>query len=98
MKSGREKEMLIEEYKDVIGAIPCKHFNRGKGLCPFMNSCMYAHLLPDGSKYEYPWKDNKINEYVDKKMVLGHFEKIFRSSENLLPVAKTFKSKFSANE
>ena len=28
-----------------------------------MNSCFYAHLMPDGTKYIYPWKDTKINEY-----------------------------------
>lgn len=28
-----------------------------------MNSCFYAHCMPDGTKYLYPWKDNKINEY-----------------------------------
>ena len=53
---------MLEEYKDVIKSIPCKHFNKGKGACPFMNSCMYAHKLPNGTDYEYPWRDNKINE------------------------------------
>lgn len=62
IKSGPEKEALIEEYKEVLKSIPCKHFNRGKGQCPFMNSCLYAHLLPNGTPYEYPWKENKINE------------------------------------
>lgn len=63
IRSGPEKDDLIEEYKEAIGEIPCKHFNKGKGMCPFMNSCHYTHLLPDGTKYVYPWKDNKINEY-----------------------------------
>ena len=27
-----------------------------------MNSCLYAHLLPNGTPYEYPWKDTKLNE------------------------------------
>ena len=61
VRSGPEKDDLVEEYKENVAAIPCKHFNRGKGACPFMNSCFYAHLLPDGTKYVYPWKDNKIN-------------------------------------
>ena len=63
IKSGPEKDELVEEYKDVVSEIPCRHFNKGKGACPFMNSCFYAHLLPDGSKYEYPWKNNRLNEY-----------------------------------
>jgi len=63
IKCGPEKDDLINEYKSVIKEIPCKHFNKGKGACPFMNSCFYAHYLPDGSTYQYPWKDNKINEF-----------------------------------
>ena len=63
IKSGPEKDELIEEYKEVVKSIPCKHFNMGKGLCPFMNSCFYAHLLADGTPYVYAWKDNKLNEY-----------------------------------
>lgn len=63
VKSGPEKEELMEEYKEVLKTIPCRHFNKGKGMCPFMNSCLYAHVLPDGSPYVYPWKDNKLNEY-----------------------------------
>lgn len=27
-----------------------------------MNSCNYSHRLPDGTIYEYPWKDIKLNE------------------------------------
>jgi hypothetical protein len=60
---GPEKDGLIEEYKETLAQIPCRHFNRGKGACPFMNSCFYAHFLPDGTKYLYPWKDHKLNEY-----------------------------------
>ncbi len=63
IKNGPEKEEMMEEYKEVVQAIPCKHFNGGKGLCPFRNSCFYSHVMPNGTKYEYPWKDNKINEY-----------------------------------
>jgi hypothetical protein len=28
-----------------------------------MNSCLYAHKLPNGKPFEYPWKDIKLNEY-----------------------------------
>ena len=62
MKNGPEKDYLIEEYKTALKSIPCKHFNRGKGECPFMNSCLYAHLLPNGNAYEYPWRDIKLND------------------------------------
>lgn len=63
IKNGPEKTDLIEEYKEVLKSIPCKHFNSGKGICPFMNSCFYAHSMPDGTPYLYPWKDNKLNEF-----------------------------------
>ncbi len=62
VKSGPEKDDLIEEYKEVIKGIPCRWFNRGKEECPFRNSCNYAHILPDGTVYEYPWRDIKLNE------------------------------------
>lgn len=62
VKSGPEKDFLIEEYKETLKSIPCRHFNKGKGACPFMNSCLYAHNLPNGMHYEYPWKDTKLNE------------------------------------
>jgi len=62
IKAGPEKDDLVDEYKRALEQIPCRHFNKGKGVCPFMNSCMYSHELMDGSKYEYPWKENKINE------------------------------------
>jgi len=63
VKSGPEKDDLFEDYKGALADIPCKLFNKGNGVCPFMNSCLYAHLTPDGSRYEYPWKDNIMNEY-----------------------------------
>jgi hypothetical protein len=61
--TGPEKDELIDQYKQTLKEIPCKHFNKGRSVCPFMNSCFYAHKLMDGSRYEYPWKSNKINEY-----------------------------------
>lgn len=63
IKSGPQKEDLIEDYKEALKEIPCKHFNFGKGLCPFRNSCNYAHLMHDSSPYQYPLKDNKMNEF-----------------------------------
>ena len=63
VSSGPDKDCLIEEYKATLAAIPCKHFAKGKGECPFRNSCMYAHKLRDGTDYEYEWVDNF--KYVD---------------------------------
>lgn len=62
VESAVEKEQLLEEYREVVKEIPCKHFNKGTGECPFRNSCNYRHALPNGELYEYPWIDNKIVE------------------------------------
>ena len=29
---------------------PCKHFDQGRGECPFGDSCFYLHAYPDGRK------------------------------------------------
>ena len=62
VNTGPDKEALIEEYTQTLNEIPCKHFNFGKGECPFLNSCKYEHRLKDGTAYEYPWQENKIIE------------------------------------
>jgi hypothetical protein len=59
VKSGEAKDELIESYKENLHNIPCKHFNKGRGECPFLNSCNYAHILPSGEHYEYPWLDDR---------------------------------------
>jgi hypothetical protein len=66
--SGPDKEALIEEYCETLNAIPCKHFNGGRGSCPFRNSCNYAHEI-GGVPYEYPWADNKLldGEWINDK-------------------------------
>ena len=28
---------------------PCRHFDEGRGECPFNDSCFYKHALPDGT-------------------------------------------------
>lgn len=43
------KAILVEGYKQKQRAIPCRHFNYGRGKCPFGSSCFYAHVLPDGT-------------------------------------------------
>lgn len=53
---------LIEEYTEALGDIPCRHFNQGKGYCPFQNSCYYGHWLENGDWYEYPFKKTYIDE------------------------------------
>lgn len=52
----------MQEYTDCIAEIPCMHFNKGKGYCPFQNSCFYAHYLENGEWYEYPFKQTYVDE------------------------------------
>jgi E3 ubiquitin-protein ligase makorin len=39
-----EKDRIIAEYKTKLSKMDCKHFNKGRGTCPFGNSCFYAHI------------------------------------------------------
>jgi hypothetical protein len=43
-----DKCHLLECYKAHLKTIQCRHFNLGKGHCPFGNSCFYKHEYPDG--------------------------------------------------
>ncbi|KAL8589277.1 hypothetical protein ACOMHN_039920 [Nucella lapillus] len=47
--SPEEKTQLIEGYKNALKEKPCRHFDQGRGDCPFNDSCFYKHALPDGS-------------------------------------------------
>ena len=66
-RSGPEKDELIEEYRDALMEIDCRHFNKGHGECPFLNSCMYSHILPNGEYFEYERRDDyKYDEYGEQ--------------------------------
>ena len=56
------KDELIEEYTGALQEKDCRHFNFGKGYCPFQNSCFYSHYLENGEWYEYPFKKTYIDE------------------------------------
>ncbi|EGZ05841.1 hypothetical protein PHYSODRAFT_566348 [Phytophthora sojae] len=43
------KKVLIDVYRKNLSAIPCRHFDEGRGICPFGTSCFYAHRYPDGT-------------------------------------------------
>ena len=42
------KAQVVETYRLRLSAIPCRHFDQGRGSCPFSTSCWYAHRLADG--------------------------------------------------
>jgi E3 ubiquitin-protein ligase makorin len=48
--SDEDKAAVIDAYVSRLGAVPCRHFDEGRGSCPFGTSCWYAHRLPDGSE------------------------------------------------
>lgn len=52
---GEEKQKMMSTYKKRLQEIPCKHFNKGQGKCPFLNSCFYSHRMADGNNFEYPF-------------------------------------------
>ena len=35
-------------------------FNKGKGECPFKDSCFYAHIDKQGNYFEYGYADDKL--------------------------------------
>jgi len=48
---GVEKSRAVEKYKHQMSLVPCQAFDYGRGKCPFGSSCFYAHLNPDGTRY-----------------------------------------------
>ncbi|VVB06739.1 unnamed protein product [Arabis nemorensis] len=48
-----EKKEIIDNYREKLRSIDCKHFNFGDGNCPFGTSCFYKHTVKPGS---YAWK------------------------------------------
>lgn len=68
LKTSIEKDDLIDQYKETLGEMDCRHFARGQNKCPFMNSCLYAHRLPNGDYFEYDrdYDQYKYNEFGDK--------------------------------
>ncbi|CAN7059353.1 unnamed protein product [Brassica oleracea var. botrytis] len=43
-----EKKEIMDNYRDKLRSIDCKHFNFGDGNCPFGTSCFYKHAFHDG--------------------------------------------------
>ena len=43
------RAQVLSAYTRRLSRIPCMHFARGSGDCPFGSSCFYEHRLADGS-------------------------------------------------
>lgn len=62
--SKEEKERMIKGRKERMLTRDCKYFRQGKGLCPFGNTCLYRHMLPDGQKVDVgPPKPRRVREF-----------------------------------
>lgn len=48
MEEKEEKDAYIDRQKQRMKQTNCKHFNKGNGKCPFGNTCMFLHALPNG--------------------------------------------------
>ncbi|KAJ8961480.1 hypothetical protein NQ318_014728 [Aromia moschata] len=44
----QEKDEFIDCQKQRMKKLDCKYFRKGKGKCPFGNTCLYLHALPNG--------------------------------------------------
>lgn len=49
-QGNEERQEVFDERRKQLARIPCKHFDFGRGSCPFGTSCFYAHILPDGTR------------------------------------------------
>ena len=67
MVTESNKHQIIEAYKNKMGQIECKHYNRGQGQCPFGSSCFYAHLNQDGTLSDQPKiraQESKLSDFL----------------------------------
>ncbi len=48
VRGGQDKQDIIDTYKRKLQLINCRHYDQGRGRCPFGNSCFYNHVNADG--------------------------------------------------
>ena len=49
---------------------PCKHFDEGRGQCPFGDSCFYLHAYPDGRKASPQASRRRFRENADGEVTV----------------------------
>lgn len=47
-----EKDSFISKENKRMQQFNCKYFKKGAGRCPFGNTCLYLHALPNGKKMD----------------------------------------------
>nr|XP_023012768.1 probable E3 ubiquitin-protein ligase makorin-1 [Leptinotarsa decemlineata] len=48
MDNKEEKDTFIDKQRKKMKKRDCGYFKKGKGTCPFGNTCLYLHALPNG--------------------------------------------------
>lgn len=43
-RSREEKEEIMSAYRSKLKTIDCRHFDQGRGTCPFGSSCFYRRV------------------------------------------------------
>lgn len=65
-----EKESFITKEKVRMQKINCRYFNKGSGYCPFGNTCLYLHALPNGTKMDVgPPKPRRPRSNIHPEML-----------------------------
>jgi hypothetical protein len=54
VQSAARKQQIRQHYLASLASRPCKHFDLGRGSCPFGSSCFYLHATPDGRPVQPP--------------------------------------------
>ncbi|XP_037070563.1 probable E3 ubiquitin-protein ligase makorin-1 [Pollicipes pollicipes] len=78
-----EKTKLINDYIKSCSNKPCKHFNEGRGECPFGNKCFYRHTYPDGRQAELgpPRRRRRQNHLIETELMSDVMLSDFLSDE-----------------
>lgn len=66
-----EKKTLLDEYIKSCSEKPCRHFNQGRGECPFGDKCFFKHVYPDGAKAKLgpPRRRKRHNNRLEAELV-----------------------------
>jgi len=80
-KDSEAKEKFIQNYKQTLQKIHCKHFRRGDGRCPFGSKCFYLHVDKDGKPVQLePPQRRRYRSRIDFQDSLDDLSDIFMMS------------------
>lgn len=66
-----QKENFITQENNRMQRFDCKYYRKGMGTCPFGNTCLYLHALPNGKKMDVgpPKPRRRRNSDMDHELV-----------------------------